>query len=575
MLRQLAKLVKKKALFLIILLAVLTRFIGLNWALPYHPHPDEWNMASAITRLDPADQLNPHFFAYGQFPLYLSYFSATTYNQIPWIDKPSVDFNEAVFFLRLYSAVASTLTVLVVYLITKMLLNKQMALTAALLATFSPGLIQSAHFGTTEAWLTLFFASLIYLSLKLHDVFKIKTIFIAGIVLGAAVGTKLSGLAFGLPVFVAFLLEAIKAIRERKFRHLFFIPLLGLFFLGIVTISSIIFSPHLLVSYKDSRSTLRYETTVATGDSPVFYTRQYLQTRPIVFQLTKIFPYTVGLPTLLFSFAGLLLSAIAIFNPKGARKKRAYWFIVIVSFLGYFFSQAFLFAKWTRFVAPIFPFFPIFAMFVWDLIKKEIKNIKLFRLLIAVYCLLVTIPAIYFFTIYLKPDVRFTASEWIYKNIPSGSALLYDTGNVMDIPVAPPNSKYQVSSITYHATSFDFYGLDENMELYPKLIDSLVEADYILIPSRRIFTNHMRFPERFPLTNRYYELLFGGQLGFSHIKTFLPLPQLTINNKQLTSISDEQAEETWSVFDHPVIRIYQKKIDYTREQYRALFESRY
>lgn len=568
---RLLKSIINRPLLWILLAATILRFAGLNWAMPYRPHPDEWNMANAITRLNPKDQLNPHFFAYGQFPLYLSYFSASIYNQIPWINKPTIDTNEATFFLRFYSALASVITVVFIYLIAGKLLNKQFAVVASVLAVFSPGMIQNAHFGTTEALLTLFFTVIICLSLKLHDNFDIKTILLAGIVLGMAVGSKLSGLAFGLPVFVVFVLEAIKSVREKKFRHLFYIPILGLFFLGIVSISAIIFSPHLVVSFKDSRSTLRYEATVATGDSRVFYTRQYLKTTPVVFQLIKVFPYTNGLTVLLFGLIGLVLSLVAVINPKGMKKKRAYWFILIVSFLGYFLSQAFLFAKWTRFMAPVFPFFPILALFVWSLLKKEIKNTKLFRMLFTAYCFLAIIPAIYFSSIYFIPDIRFIASEWIYKNIPSGSAILFDTGNVMDIPALPPTYNYKPPTTNYQTTSFDFYGLDENKDLYPKLLDKLVEADYIFVPSRRIFSNHMRFPEQFPLTNRYYELLFSGDLGFTPIKTFCPLPQLMPAGFNCFP-TDEQAEETWSVFDHPVIRIYEKVNRLSKEQYQRLFE---
>ncbi|PIU35817.1 hypothetical protein COT03_01015, partial [Candidatus Shapirobacteria bacterium CG07_land_8_20_14_0_80_39_18] len=88
-----------KKLLIILFLAVLLRFGGLNWCLPHTPHPDEWNMAAAVTRLNWENKLNPQFFAYGQFPLYLTYFSARIYNFIPWINIKEIDIQEAVFFL--------------------------------------------------------------------------------------------------------------------------------------------------------------------------------------------------------------------------------------------------------------------------------------------------------------------------------------------------------------------------------------------------------------------------------------------------------------------------------------------
>ena len=67
------------------LLLFYTRFINIGWGLPYPMHPDERNMANAIQTLNCKFSIfnfqfsnlrecfNPHFFAYGQFPLYLGY----------------------------------------------------------------------------------------------------------------------------------------------------------------------------------------------------------------------------------------------------------------------------------------------------------------------------------------------------------------------------------------------------------------------------------------------------------------------------------------------------------------------
>ena len=46
--------------------------------------------------------------------------------------------------------------------------------------------------------------------------------------------------------------------------------------------------------------------------------------------------------------------------------------------------------------------------------------------------------------------------------------------------------------------------------------------------------------------NEYYEKLFSGELGFSKVAEFS------------SGQNDEAAEETFTVFDHPVIRIFKK-----------------
>ena len=52
--------------------------------------------------------------------------------------------------------------------------------------------------------------------------------------------------------------------------------------------------------------------------------------------------------------------------------------------------------------------------------------------------------------------------------------------------------------------------------------------------------------QKYPILNKYYDDLFSGKLGFTKVAEFS------------AGLNDEQAEETWTVFDHPVIRIYKK-----------------
>ena len=52
----------------LIFLAGIFRFYNLNWDLGNYFHPDERNIANAVSQIYFFSQLNPHFFAYGVFP---------------------------------------------------------------------------------------------------------------------------------------------------------------------------------------------------------------------------------------------------------------------------------------------------------------------------------------------------------------------------------------------------------------------------------------------------------------------------------------------------------------------------
>jgi hypothetical protein len=197
----------------------------------------------------------------------------------------------------------------------------------------------------------------------------------------------------------------------------------------------------------------------------------------------------------------------------------------------------------------------------------------------------ILLPGAGYVSVYTSQDVRFVASEWIYENVPASSSILSETANVIDVPVPVPGSEEITKQYSYR--SFNFYDLDLNTGLQDELEKEIAQVDYIFVPSRRIFANHTclrpddyqtsllhslsttiakSYHDRvcayrmraYPKLNQYYEQLFSGELGFEHVATFHSYPRIGLGDRTLVSFPDEAAEETWTVFDHPVIRIYSK-----------------
>ncbi len=509
-----------------------TRFINIGWGLPYPMHPDERNMASAVQSLHcefsifnfqfSNDCLNPHFFAYGQFPLYLAYFLIGLFR---W----PMAFVEAVLALRIIAAIASLINVFVLYKILTFLNHKSefLNLFLILIFIFSPALIQLAHFGTTESLLMLFYSLIIYQTLPLlHDRNNLVNVILLAVWSGLAIATKVSaGIFVLIPVAVL--------MYKRQMSLLIKYGVITGFF-------ALIFSPYNLIAFGEFTNSIRYESDVALGRILVFYTRQFVDTVPVLFQFTKIFPYALGWPALILFVAGFL------FLPW---KKEIN--LLRLAFLVYFIPNAFLFAKWTRFMSPVFPIMLVFAvLFVISLssrvpprdrllqhfIKGSFDALRLPKMTgVIIIIIIAIIPGVAYLRIYQSPDVRFTATEWIDKNIPRNSLILSETANVVDIPFDTQNYRY---------ISFDFYHLDEDRYLQNALRQYLATANYIIVPSRRVFMNHPQ--TAYPILNSYYRQLFAGKSGFK------PAAEFGINK------TDELAEETWSVFDHPAIRIYKK-----------------
>jgi 4-amino-4-deoxy-L-arabinose transferase-like glycosyltransferase len=526
---------KKQAVFVFFLLfTFFTRFYRLDWTDGFFFHPDENNMATAITGLSLSD-LNPHFFAYGQFPLYLVFFTQQIFHLS--------GFSSAILLLRFYSAVFSCLSLFIFYQIAKILFSSSLnRLVFLLLLIFSPGLIQMAHFGTTESILFFVFSSTLFFSAKiLKDSNSKKYLFLSSLVCGLGLASKITALFFCLPVILVLLLNFLKF---GKIKKLF----LSLFVFGLFTsIVFFVFSPYNLISLSEFLSAIKYEISVANGSLPVFYTHQFIGTIPYWFQITKILPYTSGFPVFITSLLSLIFIPFYFFSAKTSFKnnlKHQLFFIILFSSLVYFLYIGAQFVKWTRFLSPLFFLPPLLSV----ILLSKIKNRFFFFLLVIISL----VPGFTFFRRYFSTDPRLLASRWIDEKIPANSFILSESGNIANLPLNAKNS--------YQIINFNFYTLDQEPENVNDLISKISQTSYLIIPSRRIFKNQNK--SSFPLSQRYYQSLFSGQLGFSPIKSFVHPGGLLLD--------PEQAEETWTVFDNPTVRLYKKTTPLTFSDYQRL-----
>ena len=121
-------------------------------------------------------------------------------------------------------------------------------------------------------------------------------------------------------------------------------------------------------------------------------------------------------------------------------------------------------------------------------------------------------------------------TNWINNNIPKNSTILSESGNVADLKLRPD----------IDIINFDFYTLDQDYNNKIKLDNILPTIDFVIVPSRRIFKNQNN--PLFPYSQQYYQNLFSSNFKLIY----------------QTKNSSESAEETFTVFDFPTIRIYKK-----------------
>ncbi|MBC8100493.1 MAG: glycosyltransferase family 39 protein, partial [Armatimonadetes bacterium] len=115
-----------------------------------------------------------------------------------------------------------------------------------------------------------------------------------------------------------------------------------------------------------------------------------------------------------------------------------------------------------------------------------------------------------------------------------------------------------------------------------KIVDN---TDYIVIATNRRYDSQARIPLRWPMTMRYYDTLFSGELGFDLIQTFqesFELGPLKVSDQYLPSykalgipewLNEFESEEAFTVYDHPAVFLFKKRADYSPENARAILYS--
>jgi hypothetical protein len=117
------------------------------------------------------------------------------------------------------------------------------------------------------------------------------------------------------------------------------------------------------------------------------------------------------------------------------------------------------------------------------------------------------------------------------------------------------------------------------------LIDNLDRADYVIIQSQRRIWSVCRMPDVYPMTMEYYRALFDGRLGFELVAVFqhpITVGPLRISDLAgsvswgtdpplpIFNLNPLAAEESFSVYDHAPVWIFQKTGNYSRASVETL-----
>lgn len=532
-------------ILVLILIASVFRFYNINWDQSHFFHPDERNIDNAVSRISFFSQLNPMFFAYGGFSIYLYRVGAEIMSLITSNASWLSDWEHINSIGRFFSAFFSTLTIVPIYFLTKKISDKKTALLAVTFYTFSVTSIQTAHYGVTESLIALIGVSICLFSVTLYKKITFKNAIALAMVLGIGIAAKTTAISFIIMPLIAYFFILVK--RQSKFLRLFFNFLI---FICISFFIFALFSPYTFLDHEKFMESMRYESGVVSGSLPVVYTFQFINTIPYVFAIQNFF-WQIGLNTVfcILGFIYVLFTTV---------KNKKIELLIFVTFpLLYFLYVGAWHTKFLRYMVPIIPFLLISSSIFLLRIKEKFKITGSF---IISFILISTIAwALAFFSIYLRPQTRIEASKWIYYNVPHQNKILneqWDDGLPVPLDGFTPNQ--------YRITSLAMYDSD-NQDKINYLASNLSDANYIVFNSRRLYGTLINLEDKYPITSRYYKLLFAEQLGYKKVAEFTSYPSILG-----ITINDDKSEETFQVYDHPKVIIFKNENRFSEEKLNSL-----
>ncbi|MFQ5924454.1 MAG: glycosyltransferase family 39 protein [Dehalococcoidia bacterium] len=568
---------------------------GLAWDQGHILHPDEHALLAAAWRihlpdwppslsqlLDPEQSpLNPHFFSYGSLPIYL----------LKGVGSILSNFKESLagFDLRLVgrgmAAVFDTGTVLLVYLLGRRLYNHRTGLLAAILVAFTVLSIQQAHFTTVDSMLTFLVALTVLFSAKVISKPTKPTMWAAvpiGLCLGLAIATKMSAVILLGVVATAYTLQCFEGQSDALAKVSFRAGRIksGLAGLGIVILMAMITiavtEPYIFIDWKGFvAETIWVRDAVVTRASDLPWTRQFINTTPYLYQIRHLSVWGMGLPLALAAWGGLL------FTLATAIKRRRKSDLLLLSWiLPFFLIVGAMEVKFIRYVLPLVPFLCLVAACLFSALYERVRgNWRPF--IIGVIALVIASSVFYSFahvSIYSKPRPVVQATQWANTNVDQEEIVAVEDWELL-LYLGP----YQVVRLRLYD--------EDSPEKMANIAEQLHDADYIIVFTNRVYGTIPRLPQRYPLTSKYHELLFSGELGFHLVYCATSYPSLfgiTIVNDTFTRpklpvpegietcspsgivINMGFAEETFTVFDHPKSMVFKKATNLSQEELLGL-----
>ncbi len=628
---RLRDLVPAVALAFTLAIALALRLYGIEWdsGYPFTPHPDERAILMRVGELSlpsPGDvgdlldadlsPLNPRWFPYGSFPLYLLKGFQGLLSAVP-----GVEIHDLRVLGRALSALADTATVALVYALGARLYGRREGLLAAILVTLAVLHVQLSHFFAVDTIMAACAVTAVYLLARVAKEGRTRDSLAAGAVIGLGIATKVT-LA---PIYGAFVVAHViyalglldvgtdegRTLAERVAAAVNGLVLGGA--ASVVVFAAV--QPYAFIDFARFMGDVVEQSEMVRRIRDYPYTRQYVDTTPYWYHVRQLATWGLGVPLGVVAWAGLVYAAmrgmrlvhglaylaggialpaallivshslLAILVASGIalvallltlpfRSVETRGSVLLLSWVvPYLLITGSFEVKFLRYMIPATPFLVLFGsrmlLDLWDLVSARLPRAR--PLLVAGLFLLLVSTGFYavaYTAVYDREHPAIRTARWINENAPKGSVILkehWEEG-------IPGLRGYEIRELP-------LYNDDTETKL-SRIANELATADYVVFYSNRLYGTIPRLPERYPFSGEYYRLLFSGELGYeladvqtsyaglagiSFVDDTLSRPGVPSPGRLPSASTDGLvlnmgfADESFTVYDHPMTLVFENR----------------
>ena len=390
----------------ILLFAACLRFPGFLHGLPTYPDADEPVMIAIAIKIFKG-QFNPHFFYYPSLFFYLNaVFIACThivYHSLHALGIAAQEYTPYWLFFavsRFTNIIFSLTAVFFVYKIGSLSFSKRVGLFSMFILAILPYHIYHSVRAVPDSLMMTMTVISIYFSLKYLKEPKVIWLYSSAIVAGLAIGTK-----YIFPIPLAFILA--KYFNDKKLKINFWDMQLCKA-IGLVILTFLFTSPYLLFSFNEFLNHLffnhaHYRSSSAGSES------EY----SLLFYLKFLF--TGGVTPLLF------IASVAGITYTIANKTRESFVLFSVPIVWLLFCSFYTITALHVVMIITLPF----VIGAGVIVNKITTNWGRW-LILAIVCIIPLFKDIKHIAYIKKPDIRYTAEQWIDTHLPSGSVIAHE-----------------------------------------------------------------------------------------------------------------------------------------------------